>query len=86
MLKVEHLGQPVRGRNFFTGFPGKSGAVIGPSCSGEGFSAYGLYRDHIVKRDPWTIFQVDLQTQIEQRHRRLSRPQRTSLPTLPAIC
>ncbi|MAE63767.1 MAG: hypothetical protein CMJ18_05800 [Phycisphaeraceae bacterium] len=62
MMKVERLGQPVRGRTFLTGFPGKSGAVIGPSCSGEGFSAYCQYRDHIVKRDPWTVFEIDLQT------------------------
>ncbi|MBM4078533.1 MAG: hypothetical protein FJ278_02455, partial [Planctomycetes bacterium] len=46
--RVEDLGVMVQGRTF-------EGCDVGPSSDGDGWSAYCLYRDHIVKRDPWTI-------------------------------
>lgn len=55
-LEVELLGEPVRGRSFYE-------CVVGPSSAGDGWSAYCLYKDHIVRRAPWTIYEIDLQTE-----------------------
>ncbi|MBI3919973.1 MAG: hypothetical protein HY318_01045 [Armatimonadetes bacterium] len=55
-LETDMLGQPVHGRSFYE-------CVIGPSSAGDGWSAYCLYKDHIVRRDPWTIYEIDLQTE-----------------------
>ena len=62
LLSAESLGPFVRGRNCF------SAPVLGPSCAGDGVSAYMLFTDHIVRRDPWTIFEVNLQTQAVTPH------------------
>jgi hypothetical protein len=56
-LSAKALGPFVRGRNCF------EAPVLGPSCADDGFSAYVLFRDHIVRRDPWTIYEVNLQTE-----------------------
>ena len=51
----------MRGRTFYEE-PGKGYALVGPSSAGDGWSAYALYKDHIVRRDPWTIYEINLQT------------------------
>ncbi len=56
-LDVRRFGSFVRGRASF------DHPVLGPSCAGDGVSAYLLFRDHIVRRDPWTIYEVNLQTE-----------------------
>ena len=55
-LAVGLLRAPVRGRSFCE-------CVVASSSSGEGCSACCLYRDHIARRDPWTIYESDLQTE-----------------------
>jgi len=54
-LQYEDFGEIVRGRTY-------EGCAVAPSANGDGWSAYLLYRDHIVRRDPWTIYEVNLQT------------------------
>ena len=61
-LPVDNLVSFVRGRTFYQQ-PDKGNAVVGPSSQGDGWSAYILYKDHILRRDPWTIVEVDLQTE-----------------------
>lgn len=58
----ENLGSFVRGRTFYEE-QGKGYALVGHSTAGDGWSAYALYKDHIVRRDPWTIYEINLQTE-----------------------
>jgi hypothetical protein len=60
-LPGENIGSFVIGRTFYEE-QGKGYAVVGPSSAGDGWSAYALYKDHIVRRDPWTIYEVNLQS------------------------
>ena len=53
---VEDLGVMVRGRSYM-------GEHLAPSTAGDGWSLYILYRDHIVKRGPWSVHEVNLQTE-----------------------
>ena len=65
-LAVEPLGEIIRGRSFFC--EQDWGAVVAASTEGDGWSAYLLYRDHIVVRVPWTIVEVNLQTEAVKRY------------------
>jgi len=65
-LEVRTLGDMVRGRTFFC--QQNWGVVVAASSKGDGWSAYMLYSDHIVVRDPWTIIEVNLQTEEITRH------------------
>lgn len=60
-ISGKNLGSFVKGRTFYEE-EGKGYALVGPSSAGDGWSAYALYRDHIVRRDPWTIYEINLQT------------------------
>jgi len=53
----EDLGVMVRGRSTLHGSP-----ALGFSTDKDGWSAYAGYRDHIVKRKPWLICEINLQT------------------------
>ena len=64
-VKVEDLGSVARGRSFFC--EQNWGVVVAASTQGDGWSAYMLYRDHIVARDPWSIIEVNLQTEAVRR-------------------
>ena len=55
-LACDDFGEVVRGRMF-------QACTVGPCTDGDGWSAYALYKDHIVPRDPWTIYEINLQTQ-----------------------
>ena len=58
VLEWEDLGVMVRGRTTVRGSP-----RLGLSTDKDGWSAYIVYRDHIVKRKPWQFTEVNLQTQ-----------------------
>ena len=53
----EDLGVMVRGRTTLRGSPG-----LGFSTDKNGWSAYAGYRDHVVKRKPYVICEINLQT------------------------
>ena len=55
-LTVDDLGVVVRGRSY-------CGEVVAPSSAGSGWSVYAMYRCHIVRRGPWQIYEVNLQTE-----------------------
>ena len=57
VIEWEDLGVMVRGRATLTGTPG-----LGLSTDKDGWSAYAAYRDHVVKRKPWEICEINLQT------------------------
>lgn len=62
VIDWEDLGVMVRGRTTLRGSPG-----LGFSTDKDGWSAYAGYRDHIVRRKPWAICEVNLQTgQVKQ--------------------
>jgi len=54
--QFDDFGAIVRGRSFW-------GEVLAPSADGDGWSLYILFRDHIVKRGPWSVHEVNLQTE-----------------------
>ena len=56
-LRVDDLGPVVRGRSTLRPFP-----AVGLSAAGDGWSVYVGYRDHNVKREPWSIVEVNCQT------------------------
>lgn len=55
-LNFEDSGVAIRGRSFW-------GESLAPSTAGDGWSLYILYRDHLVKRGPWSVHEVNLQTE-----------------------
>ncbi|PJB62234.1 MAG: hypothetical protein CO095_18995, partial [Armatimonadetes bacterium CG_4_9_14_3_um_filter_58_7] len=61
-LSFEDSAVTIRGRSFW-------GEAVAPSVAhtsrttGDGWSLYILYRDHIVKRGPWSVHEVNLQTE-----------------------
>jgi hypothetical protein len=55
-LTVDDFGVVVRGRSY-------CGEVVAPSSAGDGWSVYAMYRCHIVRRGPWQIYEVNLQTE-----------------------
>jgi len=57
VIEWEDLGVMVRGRATLPGAPG-----LGLSTDKDGWSAYAAYRDHVVKRKPWAICEINLQT------------------------
>ena len=59
--EVDDFGVIVRGRSFW-------GEVLAPSTAGDGWSLFILFRDHIVKRGPWTVHEVNLQTGVVTPH------------------
>jgi len=72
-LAAERLGGFVRGRALSGDRAAPLctpnwGALVAASSTSDGWSAYILYRDHIVFRDPWTLVEVDLQTERIIRH------------------
>jgi len=56
-IEWEDLGVMVHGRTTLRGSPG-----LGFSTDKDGWSAYAGYRDHIVKRKPYVICEINLQT------------------------
>jgi len=60
-IETEQLGPMVRGRSLLC--EQNWGVIVAASTKGDGWSAYMLYRDHIVVRDPWTIIEINLQTE-----------------------
>jgi len=55
-LDVDDFGVIVRGRSYW-------GEALAPSTAGDGWSLYILFRDHIVRRGPWSVHEVNLQTE-----------------------
>lgn len=60
-VQLDDFGTIVRGRSFW-------GEVLAPSTAGDGWSLYILFRDHIVKRGPWSVHEVNLQTKEVKAH------------------
>jgi hypothetical protein len=54
--QTDDFGVIVRGRSF-------TGEALAPSTAGDGWSLYVLFRDHIIKRGPWSVHEVNLQTE-----------------------
>jgi len=48
-------GVMVRGRSFW-------GEVLAKSTAGDGWSLFTLFRDHIVKRERWSVHEINMQT------------------------
>ena len=54
-VQVDDFGVIVRGRSFW-------GEVLAPATTGDGWGLFILFRDHIVRRGPWSVHEVNLQT------------------------
>lgn len=67
ILKVERLGDIVRGQTFGAQQT-KWGPIVTTSTMTDGWSVYILYTDHTVFRQPWQIIEVDLQTEQIRRY------------------
>ena len=58
---IEDHGIQARGRSFW-------GEVLAPSTASDGWSLFILFRDHIVKRAPWSVHEVNLKTGVVTPH------------------
>jgi len=59
--QAEDFGVMVRGRSFW-------GHALAPSTAGDGWSLYILFRDHVVRRGPWSVHEVNLQSEKVSAH------------------
>ena len=57
-LDMDDFGVIVRGRSYW-------GGALAPSTAGDGWSLYILFRDHIVRRGPWSVHEVNLAVHVE---------------------